>query len=80
MFSERASLEMTYISISPKAICEAAKRASGGGGGRVWYPPPRAEKMLHLEPPKTVSDAYLGQRLLEYDFLQMIGKDDNIKR
>ena len=36
MFSERAPLEMTYISMSPKVICEVAKRPSGGGGGGIW--------------------------------------------
>ena len=41
IISERAPLEMTYISMSPKAFiceenCERAKQPSGGGGGRVW--------------------------------------------
>ena len=31
--SERAPLEMTYISFSLKVICDGAKRKSGGGGG-----------------------------------------------
>ena len=62
---------MIYISMSPKVICEGAKRPSWGGGAGRGCPPPSAEKFLHLEPEKTVSDAYFGQRLLEYDFLQM---------
>ena len=57
IISERALLEITYISMSLKVICEGAKRPSRG---RVWeggVPPPRAGKFLHLEPEKTVSDA-----------------------
>ena len=30
MISERAPLEMTYISMSPKVICEGEKRPLGG--------------------------------------------------
>ena len=62
---------MTYISRSPKVICEGAKRLSGG---RVWsgkrvFPLPGQGLFLHLEPEKTVSDACIwGQRLLEYRF------------
>ena len=48
--------------------CRATARGEGLGGG---CPPPRAGKILHFEPEKTVSDAYFGQRLLEYDFLQI---------
>ena len=56
---------------------------------------PRAEEILHLEPPpppqkkkkkkkKKVSGAYVGERLQEYDFLQINsggggGEDDNIE-
>ena len=48
IISEQAPLEMTYISMSPKVICEGAKRPSGG---RVWEGGvPRAGKFLHLEP------------------------------
>ena len=49
IISERAPLGITYISMSPKVICEGAKRPSGG---RVWeggVPPPKAGKFLHLE-------------------------------
>ena len=54
MFSERTPLEMTCISMSPMRGSEATERGeSMGGRGDT---PPRAEK-------KTVSDAYLGQRL-----------------
>ena len=66
--SERAPLEMTYISKSPRVICEGTKRLFAGGSGRGC---PRTGKFLHLEPEKTVSDAYFGQRLLGYDFLQI---------
>ena len=37
----------------------------------LYIPPPRAGESLHFEPEKKVSDAYFGQRLLEYDFLQI---------
>ena len=47
-----------------------SKASEWGDPGR-GCPPPSAEKFLHMEPEKTVSDAYFGQRLLEYDFLQM---------
>ena len=82
IISERAPLEISYISMSPKVIGEGAKRPSGG---RVWegvVPPPRAGKFLHLEPEKKTSFwyMYLGQRLLAYDFLQIArGQDDNIE-
>ena len=43
-------------------------------------PPPSGGKVLHLEPEKIVSDAYLGLRLLEYDFLQIARRqEDNIE-
>ena len=50
------------------------------GSGR-GCPSLRAGEILHLEPEKTVSDAYFGGKLLEYDFLQTAirGQDDNIK-
>ena len=40
IISERAPLEMTYISMSPKVICEnyeGAKRLGGGGSGRESF-------------------------------------------
>ena len=62
------------VSMSPKVKCEGAKRPSGGGGGGGWegrVPPPREEKILHLEPETTISDSYLWQRLLKYDLFQI---------
>ena len=60
--------------------CQGAERPSWG---RVWRgvpPPSMAGEILHFEPEKTVSDAHFGQRLLEYDFLQIAREqDDNIE-
>ena len=63
---------MGYISMSPKVICEGAKRPSWGGGGLGGdVPLPVQRNFCICNPKKTVSDAYFVQRLLEYDFLQM---------
>ena len=52
IISERAPLEMTYISMSPKVICEG--RVLGWEGG---VPLPGQGIFLHTEPEKTVCDA-----------------------
>ena len=44
IISERAPLEMAYISMSPKVFCKGAKRPRGDVAGGV--PPPTAEKIL----------------------------------
>ena len=54
IISERAplemiyiSLEMTYISMSQEVICKGAKRPRGGGGGlKRGVPPPTAEHIF----------------------------------
>ena len=61
LFSERAPLEMTYISMSSKVICEGAKRPSGGSVWERVSPLPGEEKFCIWSPKKTVSDAYLGK-------------------
>ena len=62
LFSERAPLEMTYISMSPKVICEGAKRPSGG---RVWegFSSCQGRENFAFGARKTVFDAYFGQSL-----------------
>ena len=53
--------------MSPKMICrencEGATQPNGGGGGGsgkgVSRPPPWPGKILHFEPEKTVSDAFI---------------------
>ena len=70
--SDTFILKMTYISMSPKVICEknceGAKQPNGGAGS------PRAGEILHFEPPPK------KKIYIEYDFLQIAwGQDDKIE-
>ena len=63
---------VSKIRVSGASRSTARERSDGAGGGLGGgVPPARAGKNLHLGPEKTVSYAYFGQRLLEYDFLQI---------
>ena len=75
IISERARLEMTYISMSPKIICEGAKRPSGGrvsplpGQGNFWYFEPEKQFLMHIL-----------AKITRIRFpLNTIGQDDNIE-
>ena len=53
IISERAPLEMAYISMSPKVICGRTVRERSD---QVGVPPSQCKDNLHLEPEKKVSD------------------------